>query len=199
MCNTPINIKNPASVNRQRWEPSRLMVPCGKCELCIKKRSNDWTLRLRYHQKEVHSSYFVTLTYTNCPRTQYGLNTLRKSDLQNFFKRLRQREGSATQISYYACGEYGSEGQRPHYHIILFNVNEKRNIMKAWTIDNKLIGHVDIGEVAPASISYVTGYIGKKIGIPVYEQDDRLKEFSLMSKKSVQTTSIYRGNCIEIR
>lgn len=162
---------------------SHYLVPCGKCAQCLQKRSNQWNIRLQYHQKDVKSQHFVTLTYQVPPRSYNDLATVKKVDLQNFFKRLRKREGTNTDISYYAVSEYGTQFHRPHYHIILFNVKDVRNIMRAWTIDNKLIGLVDVADVTPASIAYVTSYIGKKIGIPLYDYDDRTPEFSLMSKK----------------
>lgn len=92
------------------------------------------------------------------------------------------QQGNAEPIKYYAVSEYGTKFQRPHYHIILLNALDERNIVKAWTLNNQIIGQVDIGTVTDDSINYVTSYIGKKIGLPLFDYDDRLPEFSLMSK-----------------
>ena len=58
-----------------------------------------------------------------------------KADLQKFFKRLRR--DTNTPIKYFACGEYGkrsrliqtrsgrlyqTDGDRPHYHFILYGI-----------------------------------------------------------------------------
>ena len=145
------------------------------------------------------------------PITKNGFMTLVKKDLQLYFKRLRKLEAQKVHVSskiainrkgkytklkkpkkefitlynqkikYYACGEYGGQTNRPHYHIILLNVINKQNIEKAWTIDNKEIGITDIGTVTQASIAYTCKYIDKPKRIPMHKRDDRLKEFSIMS------------------
>lgn len=187
MCEASINIKNPL-FGKRIGEFKRIFVPCGKCIQCLKKRSNEWSFRLQQEERNSSSAYFVTLTYENAPRSFNGLLTGDKSDLQKFFKRLRKREINNTNIKYYAVLEYGEQLQRPHYHAIIFNVQDKNNILRAWTVTPTgghlpvIIGDVHIGDVEPASINYVTHYLGKKIGIPVTDYDDRLKEFSLMSK-----------------
>ena len=48
--------------------------------------------------------------------------SLRKRDFQLFMKRLRKKY-SDDRIRFYACGEYGSETFRPHYHAILFGLH----------------------------------------------------------------------------
>lgn len=181
-CLFPFTVKNKQYIDGlDSPEFSHHLVPCGKCKDCLQARSNAWSLRLSYHLKDAETAYFVTLTYAQPPRTYNGLLTCKKDDIQKYFKRLRKIDGSK-QLKYYAVSEYGDQYQRPHYHAIVFNVHEKRNLFKAWSINDKYIGQVDIGDVTPASIAYVTSYIGKK-KIPMFDYDDRLKEFSLMSKK----------------
>lgn len=187
MCEAPVNIKNPL-YGKRIGQMKRILVPCNKCVKCLKKRAMQWSIRLHYENKISTSAYFVTLTYENPPRSHNGLATCLKDDLQKYFKRLRKREMGNTNIKYYACSEYGEQLQRPHYHIILFNVKDKLNIHRAWSVTRMggigidIIGMVHVGDVTPASINYVSGYIGKKIGIPLTDYDDRLPEFSLMSK-----------------
>ena len=102
--------------------------------------------------------------------------TLKKKDLQDFFKRLRHYEPYG-KIKYYAAGEYGGKTMRPHYHVIIFNVQDQENIKKAWTL-----GHIDFGTATGASIAYTTKYIDKEKRIPYNAQDKRQKEFSLQSQ-----------------
>lgn len=182
MCHFPINIKNPKKrLNIDDME--RIHVPCGKCNKCLAKRADNWLLRLQYELKQATHAYFVTLTYDTAPRTKNGLFTAKKDDLQNYFKRLRKREGNNTYIKYYASVEYGEKRHRPHYHIILFNVYDKINIYKAWSKNDKYLGIIDVqDEVNDARMRYVSGYIEKRVGIGTHEGDDRVPEFSLMSK-----------------
>lgn len=172
------------------------LVRCGRCDQCYKHRAMEWYVRIWYELRYARSAYFVTLTYddVHVPYSKKGHMTVVKRHLQNYFKRLRKREKGNTQIKYYAASEYGKkgDGQRPHYHAIILNVKDDRNLHLAWSLtDKKLklttyIGNVFIpptGGVEDASIKYVTGYIGKRIGIPCFKGDDRSKEFSLMSKR----------------
>lgn len=156
--------------------------PCGKCPPCMKRRTSGWSFRLVKHGEQMKNALFVTLTYDTdyVPITEKGYMTLDKTDLQKFFKRLRKINNE--KISYYAVGEYGSQSFRPHYHIILFNASIK-NVESAWSLDNKPLGHVHFGNVSDASIGYTLKYMSKSKQIPLHKNDDRKKEFSLMSKK----------------
>lgn len=113
------------------WNSEEVVfLPCGQCIGCRLQRSRQWAnrlmLELEYHQ----SAYFVTLTYNDkhVPVSYYSdpdtgeafpAMTLRMKDIQLFMKRLRKRFGK---VRYYACGEYGPETMRPHYHLIIFGL-----------------------------------------------------------------------------
>lgn len=163
-------------------------VPCGKCYACKQRRAIGWSLRLLNENKYIMSSYFVTLTYNThfVPITKKGFMTLKTTDVQLFFKRLRKQEkqcGNNLKITYFLAGEYGSQTKRPHYHIIMYNLQEPLNLVKAWAIKSKPIGDIHVGQVTGASIGYCLKYISKEKTIPMHENDDRKPEFSLMSKR----------------
>jgi len=151
-------------------------VPCGRCPECVKRRVSQWSVRLQKEADVSTSAFFVTLTYgtEHVPISNNKYMTLKKEDLQDFFKRLRHH--TTEKIKYYAVGEYGGKFKRPHYHIILFNSREE-HVCKAWTI-----GQVHFGKVEAASIAYCFKYISKDKTIKQHKNDDRLREFSLMSK-----------------
>lgn len=132
-------------------------------------------------EKKCDSAMFVTLTWDtdHVPISRNGFMTLQKKPLQDFFKRLRKL--STLQLKYYAVGEYGGKTRRPHYHLILFNSNAA-NVIKAWTLGGKPIGHCHFGDVNGASVGYTLKYMTKPSKIPLHRNDDRLREFSLMSK-----------------
>ena len=155
--------------------------PCGKCPPCKKRRTSGWSFRLVKEGERSKSALFVTLTYDTeyVPITTNGYMTLDLKDLQKFFKRLRKL--SNEKLKYYAVGEYGSTKKRPHYHIILYNANPE-HINRAWALNNKSIGTYHIGNVSAASIGYTLKYMSKKSQIPIHTNDDRIKEFSVMSK-----------------
>lgn len=136
-------------------------------------------------QAEVSTSaIFLTLTYDNenCPITPNGFATLCKRDLQLFFKRLRKlckqtaRTLRSERIKYFAVGEYGSMTKRPHYHAILFNASSEQCDI-AWSK-----GHTYVGTLTTSSIAYTLKYVHKERMPKRFDRDDRLREFSVMSK-----------------
>lgn len=167
------------------------LVPCGKCYNCKRRRASSWSFRLMQQYKVAINGYFVTLTYDTeyVPISEKGFMTLDKKNLQNFFKRLRQWHGTeADSIKYYAVGEYGGKTFRPHYHIILFNVNIEY-VEKSWSdcVNKKeklfrKLGQIHYGTLTEASVGYTLKYICKAKKIPLHNNDDRVPEFSLMSK-----------------
>lgn len=170
-CVTPFWKKHKVTL---KWMP----LPCGKCKVCKESRVNKWVFRLKQEELISSTSYFITLTYDQAtvPRSKNNFKTLDKRDFQLFMKRLRKKNGKS-KIKYYACGEYGEQFERPHYHAIIFNVKDPEYINQAWDL-----GIVDIGSVSGKSIAYTVRYIDKDSKIPKHARDDRLREFSLMSK-----------------
>lgn len=138
-----------------------ITVPCGKCIACRINRTTMWTNRLLHELGEwKEGSSFVTLTYDE----DYlpGNNSLVKSDLQKFFKRLRKDlDLEDRKIKYYACGEYGEKYGRPHYHAIIYGlpIDDQELIKENWPY-----GMIKVGTVTQHSCRYVAGYIQKKYG-----------------------------------
>lgn len=154
-------------------------VPCGKCLACLSRRASAWSFRLMQEEKRSTDAHFITLTYDtqHTPITNHGYMSLDKRHCQNFFKELRRHSANrGRKIKYYLAGEYGGKTRRPHYHIILFNA-DIASILPSWGK-----GHVHYGDVTAASVGYSLKYITKPSKIPHHSNDDRLKEFALMSK-----------------
>lgn len=128
--------------------------------------------------KRSFSFSFITLTYApeHVPVTLKKFMTLDKTHVQKFMKRLRKRTDKRVTLKYYACGEYGSQFMRPHYHLILFNSNYE-HVQDAWQL-----GSVYFGSVTSASIGYCLKYLNKQKKVPQHSNDDRLPEFQLVSK-----------------
>ena len=178
-CVSPITLRNP----RRIAESKMIRVPCGKCGACLKARRDSWSFRLKEELKDSISAWFVTLTYEDdkIEWSDEGFQTLNKRTLQLFLKRLRKKQSeiSEVKIRYYAVGEYGSKTDRPHYHIILFNLHKVivTEISQVWGL-----GQVHVGDVNDRSIHYITKYHVNRRLHP--EMDDmRSPEFTLMSTK----------------
>lgn len=159
-------------------------VPCGRCPVCLENRAAQWVFRLQKEQEKFIASHFVTFTYAPefVPKSPNGHLTLKPSDMQKFMKRLRKVEGDG--IKYYTVGEYGSTKGRPHYHAIIFGVSNPDLYQELWgyKINGKPFGEVYIDEVNGNTCGYVAGYLQKGRAVPAFKNDDRVREFSHMSK-----------------
>lgn len=113
---------------------------------------------------------FLTLTYNDEHLPEKG--TLHKPHLQKFFKRLRFSLGSKT-VRYYACGEYGDNTQRAHYHVCLFGhdfadkiefrqVGEHKLYISQQLNDLWTHGQTSIGALTFETAAYTARYVTKK-------------------------------------
>lgn len=179
--------------------PPVLEVPCGKCMVCKANKQQDWIFRLKQELDNNLTGYFVTLTYNDaylpCIDSDGFVHrladmsdipgdswpTVVKSDFQKFMKRLR-KSSLPFKLRYLAVGEYGGRTHRPHYHILLFGLppyssqfDPLNHISKSWSF-----GQIDVGDVTPKSINYVTSYIVNSKAAPFPHSEP---VFSLMSRR----------------
>lgn len=166
------------------------LIPCGKCPACVQRHTAGWAFRLQSEERVSTSAHFITFTYdtSNLVTTPNGLQSLCKFHMQNFYKRLRKLHGKGHRtIKHYTVGEYGSTTKRPHYHAIIFNANVDL-IELAWSHRENnyqkptIIGELYYGDVNGHSIGYTLKYICKGKTVPAFKDDDRQREFSLISK-----------------
>lgn len=181
MCLTPINLQKTTFKQKLNDTYFLQQVPCGKCLECRKLRVNSWFVRLLNEKNVSTSAHFVTLTFEDdyLPYSDNGLCTLDYGIYQRFVKRLRKADKSEKSIKYFAVGEYGEKTYRPHFHALMFNVNNVSNIEKTWQN-----GHIHVGEVKEASIYYTLKYALKSTfrNRNKDPDDDRQPEKALMSK-----------------
>jgi hypothetical protein len=152
-------------------EPEIQMVSCGTCESCKLSYAAEWATRIVHHFQTVKVGCFLTLTYNeeNLPSDK----SVNPEEVRLFIKRLRKKI-YPQKIKYFACGEYGENKSRPHYHIIVLGYDfvDKRywsksntghinyrspTLEKLWTK-----GHSTIGDVTYESAGYVARYTFKK-------------------------------------
>lgn len=195
------------------------LIPCGKCIGCRLDYSREWANRGYLEAKEYENNWFVTITYddkhlpkpdeiidnngiswTNDGSWEGG--TLVPSHLTQFIKNVRQimkRDYNQDGIRFMACGEYGDEGARPHYHIIFYNLNlptedlyNPRIINKEFYYQSKIIerawdkGISNVSEATWNTIAYTARYITKKINgegsDELYHSHGKFKEFMRVSR-----------------
>lgn len=139
-------------------------IPCGRCVGCKKDKQRSWAFRCVAETQKHDFNYFLTLTYDD----EHNPGKLCKRDLQLFNKRLRNNYGD---FRFFACGEYGEDTQRPHYHELIFcdrdffpdkkiysrhgsyNLFNSENLDKSW-----VNGFAVIGTFTPASALYCAKY-----------------------------------------
>lgn len=168
-CEKPVWITK--NLDKRKF-PDGLMVCCGKCFACRRQRAREWALRLEHERPYANYGIFTTLTYDNehIPKNY----SLKKSDLQNYFKRLRKY---GIKLKYYASGEYGGRFSRPHYHAVIFVYDTKykyEDFITIYDINGRVIqngiladiwknGNVQSSRVTTGRILYCVSYVDKKI------------------------------------
>lgn len=194
MCVSPITIMRALPDGTKR----AVAVPCGKCQECLQKYRNDWSLRIEQEAQNWSFAYFFTWTYDNehlptrrtriCNITGEVYKSLNKIDLQNLLKRFREqyfrKYNKRAKFKYFCCGEYGTKTLRPHYHGIiltdmpLYDVVELKNL---WNCGYTMMQEIK-GDKS-AVCRYVTKYASKGVLKNSYALrgiiDD---EFRMMSK-----------------
>lgn len=154
------------ALNSQQW----MQMPCNTCMGCRLERARQWAVRMRHESKLYENNCFITLTYDN-ENVPHDFS-LKLHHWQNFMKRLRK--SLPQKIRFFACGEYGDENLRPHYHAIIFNhdfpdkklhsynkqkqpIFTSQNLLDIWQL-----GHITTQDVTFKSCSYVARYVTKK-------------------------------------
>lgn len=132
-------------------------------------------------------SFFSTFTYEVEPNDR----TLVKDHISSTMHRLRESARRVSKgVRFFAVGEYGERGGRPHYHAAIFGLGPEDSglIDRAWKGINDVelrsrAGYVHHGILAPNAANYISGYITKKLTRPdASGLDGRHPEFAVMSR-----------------
>ena len=154
---------------------------CKKCPECRKKQVNALALQCAFEMDTVDNAIFITLTYNDEHLESYSKSptgTLSKKRLKQFHKTLRRwidlNHPEKGKYKYIQSGEYGSEGERPHYHILIMGFDFKDRIRAPWYSEKnpayisataqKLwkYGNIDIKLGDIAASRYITKYALKE-------------------------------------
>lgn len=152
-----------ARENRFSDHSSWLYLPCGSCIGCVKSKARDWTIRCSLELQYHNAACWATLTYDEAKVPP----TLQKLHLSNFIRRVR-KEYPRGAVRFFASGEYGEQRGRPHYHPILYGMNDERVIQDCWP-HGIAVKH----DIRAEGIAYVAGYVQKKF-VFKEEKEDRI-------------------------
>lgn len=169
-----------------KYGDALLCLPCGKCPSCILAYRKNWAIRCTLEAKLHSDNCFLTLTYDEA----HVPKKLIKRDLQDFIKDLR---ATGIKFRYFACGEYGTQTFRCHYHMLMFGYmpsdlkpigkNEHGYLYKSdflASIWKK--GNISVAEFTEDTAFYVAGYVDKKLEQKLpFEVTKQNKPFILMS------------------
>lgn len=168
------------SVREAHPELPSVTLPCGQCRFCRLEHSRQWALRCMHEASLYPQNSFLTLTYSPEHLPPHGSLDYEHPVL--FMKRLRKyvdsycekHELPSQQIRSYGCAEYGEKGDRPHYHLCIFNWDFPDKKLWRKRRENPLyvskdleslwpFGHSSLGDVTFESAAYVARYVTKKI------------------------------------
>lgn len=148
------------------------VIPCGKCVNCRMNKRTSWIYRLQQESSEYPFSLFVTLTYDDdhLPTIDSGffgerIGVVSKRDVQLFMKRLRKKYEDY-KLRYFVTSEYGTQGGRPHYHMILFGFPFSGKLAGDLLAESWKNGFVQAHPLTTKEISYVCKYMYEKSAIP---------------------------------
>lgn len=116
-----------------------------------------------------------------CKGSFYICPSLCRSDVQKHIKRFRQdyfrRHGERCDFRFTFFGEYGERFKRPHYHMLIYGLDETevRRFADLWTFGFTQVSYVTHfnadGSDAFAKVSrYVSKYVGKRDFLPDFVQ-----------------------------
>ena len=220
-------------IGRYNYTP----IPCGKCIGCRLDYSRDWANRGYLESLYYEQNYFITLTYDEehitIPEEMETEEGITYTDLKenewkgilvpkefkrflNTFRKICEREFNHTGIRFIGCGEYGGQGKRPHYHLILFNcplpIESFYKPRISWGKDtyfqNEIVerawpnGISNISEANWNTIAYTARYITKKVNgkesEDFYAMQGQIPEFLRSSRQPGIARQYYEDHKKEI-
>lgn len=149
------------------WDISRqwLMVPCGKCDDCLRRLRNDWFVRLERElarcKAEHQQAIFITITIA--PR--YYEEALRDPTrfIRRWNERVRHKIGHSFKHAFFQeFGTHPETGEYPrlHFHGFLFGTNVLYNEIRSAVRD---LGFVWLAKGTHKRARYVVKYVTKQI------------------------------------
>ncbi len=189
MCLYPKLVRNPKyRVNKKNGgkvpplkdgRVAKVPIGCGYCYECLKKKANEWRVRLAEELKTSENGKFITLTFSSeafeylknqvKPRKGYMLdNEIATYAVRRFLERWRRKYKKS--VKHWLITELGGNGtENIHLHGIIFteNVDEIERIWNNGTIPygfvwkGKKKGRRVINYVSERTVNYMVKYVMK--------------------------------------
>lgn len=156
--------------------------------------ASHWATRITNEAAKHEENSFLTLTYAD--EHLPDPPAVSRRALQLFLKRIR-KAFNPQKLRFFACGEYGTQLFRPHYHVILFGTAFRKDRYLWNTVRGNLYyrsptleaawpyGHATIGDVTKESAGYVARYSLKKA------QSFHLNQGDPYQRVNAQTGEVY--------
>lgn len=159
------------------WDVARqwLMVPCGKCEDCLRRQRNDWFVRLERELAccKANNQQAIFITITIAPK-YYNEALLDPSRfIRRFNERLRHKLGHSFKHAFFQeFGTHPEMGNEPrlHFHGFLFGTNVLYNTIRAAVRD---LGFVWLTKASLKRARYCVKYVTKQIQFNPEEISDK--------------------------
>lgn len=158
------------------WDVSRkyLLVPCGKCEECLRSIRNQWYVRIERELARcfVERKQAVFITITIHPRHYDKAIIDPSSFIRKWFERIRHVLGySFKHVLFQEFGTHGKGEPRLHFHGFLFDFDilyeELRNIVSDF-------GFIWISQATHKRARYAVKYVVKQIAVPDSHYDRKI-------------------------
>jgi len=159
------------------WDVARqwLMVPCGKCEDCLRRQRNDWFVRLERElascKADNQQAIFITITIAPKYYNEALLDPSRF--IRRFNERLRHKLGHSFKHAFFQeFGTHPETGNEPrlHFHGFLFGTNVLYNTIRAVVRD---LGFVWLAKATHKRARYCVKYVTKQIQFNPEEISDK--------------------------
>ena len=149
------------------WDVARqwLMVPCGKCEGCLRRQRNDWFVRLERELAHCKASnqqaIFITITIDPKYYNEALLDPSRF--IRRLNERLRHKLGHSFKHAFFQeFGTHPEMGNEPrlHFHGFLFATNTLYNTIRSAV---RGLGFVWLAKATHKRARYCVKYVTKQI------------------------------------
>lgn len=159
------------------WDIARqwLMVPCGKCEDCLRRQRNDWFVRIEREltrcKAESQQAIFITITINPAHYERALVDP--SSFIRKWNERIRHRIGHSFKHCFFQ--EFGTHPEissepRLHFHGFLFGTNVLYNEIRSAVSD---LGFVWLSKATRKRARYCVKYVVKQIGFDADAVKDR--------------------------